>query len=405
MAPKGYQELNKFFAICGNVDENELKFLKTKFNGILYLCNDTVEDMGAPNGFSSVSATFGKDASLHVPFDPLAMQYQPSCSEAPLQVLASYSKFEEAIEFLPKPIIIACKSSRRAGAVYAAYSAVKEGIPPQKVLEEAISKELSFPASEGFKAWVVNTISLVSAIRSRKQSLIFRQLFELQSSTMTYLLADPVSKEAVLIDPVLETADRDFNLVQELGLSLKYVVNTHVHADHITGTGKLKQLCAANAGQSPCSSVIAAVSGAVADVKVSEYDALRFGSFTLFVLATPGHTQGCLSFVLDDLSKVFTGDALLIRGCGRTDFQGGSASTLYRSVHSRLLSNLPGNCLVYPAHDYKGMSCSTIAEERLLNPRMTKSEEEFVHIMDNLNLPRPLQMDEAVPANLVCGIF
>lgn len=229
--------------------------------------------------------------------------------------------------------------------------------------------------------------------------LIFRQLFEKESSTYTYLLADVVSKEALFIDPVLETAGRDSQLVKDLDLNLKFVINTHVHADHVTGTGKLKSL------HPEAKSAISKVSTATADIVFNDGDRIKFGTRYLTVLATPGHTAGCVCFLLDDESAVFTGDALLIRGCGRTDFQGGSAAQLYDSVHSKLLGVLPPACAVYPAHDYLGRTSSTIHEEQTLNPRLTKSKAEFVNIMHNLNLAYPKQIDKALPANLACGVF
>ncbi|XP_075763242.1 persulfide dioxygenase ETHE1, mitochondrial-like isoform X1 [Pelodiscus sinensis] len=222
-------------------------------------------------------------------------------------------------------------------------------------------------------------------------------LFEPESCTYTYLLADRESKEAVLIDPVLETAKRDAKLVRELGLNLLFAANTHCHADHITGTGLLKKMLPG------CRSVIAKDSGASADIHIQEGHALEFGAFALEARATPGHTDGCLTYVLNDRTMAFTGDALLIRGCGRTDFQQGSPETLYRSVHEKIFT-LPGDCLIYPAHDYTGQTVSTVEEERTLNPRLTQSLEAFVQLMNNLNLPKPKKMDFAVPANLKCGI-
>ncbi|XP_074837598.1 persulfide dioxygenase ETHE1, mitochondrial-like [Carettochelys insculpta] len=232
---------------------------------------------------------------------------------------------------------------------------------------------------------------------AQSQRLLFRQLFEPESCTYTYLLADRQTKEAILIDPVLETAKRDAKLVRELGLNLLCAANTHCHADHITGTGLLKKLLPG------CRSVISKASGALADVHIHEGDALEFGAFALEAHATPGHTDGCLTYVLNDQSMAFTGDALLIRGCGRTDFQQGSPETLYRSVHEKIFT-LPGDCLVYPAHDYTGQTVSTVEEERTLNPRLTQSLEAFVQLMNNLNLAPPKKMGIAVPANLKCGI-
>lgn len=227
--------------------------------------------------------------------------------------------------------------------------------------------------------------------------MILRQLFESESSTYTYLLADADCKEAVLIDPVLETVDRDLKLIDELGLSLKLAVNTHCHADHITGTGLLKK------SVSGLKSAISKQSGATADILLSEGDKITFGKHCLTVRETPGHTDGCITFVTGDQSIAFTGDTLLIRGCGRTDFQQGCARTLYESVHLKIFT-LPEQCLIYPAHDYKGQTVSTVGEEKKFNPRLTKTLEEFMDIMSNLNLSKPAKIDIAVPANLVCGV-
>ncbi|XP_028985580.1 persulfide dioxygenase ETHE1, mitochondrial [Betta splendens] len=232
---------------------------------------------------------------------------------------------------------------------------------------------------------------------AQSRGLLFRQLFESESSTYTYLLADAQTKEAVLIDPVLETIDRDLKLIEELGLDLKVAVNTHCHADHITSTGLMKNRVVG------LQSAISKFSGAAADIQLSEGDHITFGKHRLTVRETPGHTDGCVTLVLGDQSMAFTGDALLIRGCGRTDFQQGSAEKLYESIHEKIFT-LPESCLLYPAHDYKGRTVSTVGEERRFNPRLTKSLEEFVNIMDNLNLPKPKKMDVSIPANLVCGV-
>uniref|UniRef100_A0A8C1MS32 Persulfide dioxygenase ETHE1, mitochondrial n=1 Tax=Cyprinus carpio TaxID=7962 RepID=A0A8C1MS32_CYPCA len=226
---------------------------------------------------------------------------------------------------------------------------------------------------------------------------LFRQLFESESSTYTYLLADTDTGEAVLIDPVLETVDRDLQLITELGLTLKVALNTHCHADHITGSGLLKKKVFG------LKSAISRHSGAAADLLLSEGDRIRFGKHSLTVRETPGHTDGCVTYVTEDERMAFTGDALLIRGCGRTDFQQGSAQRLYQSVHQKIFS-LPGHCFVYPAHDYKGQSVSTVEEEKKFNPRLTKTLHEFVSVMNNLKLPKPQKIDISVPANLVCGL-
>ena len=226
--------------------------------------------------------------------------------------------------------------------------------------------------------------------------LIFRQLFDPTSSTYTYLLGD--GGQAVLVDPVFEQAQRDEALLRELGLRLVATLDTHVHADHVTGAWLLKQRCGSEIA------VAAAAAAAYVDRPLRDGDHVSFGSRHLEVRATPGHTDGCLSFVLDDHSMAFTGDALLIRGCGRTDFQQGSAQRLFRSVRSRLLS-LPPGCLLYPAHDYKGNTVTSVAEELRFNPRLggDVNEADFVGHMENLHLPHPKLIDIAVPANLKSG--
>ncbi|KAL7186104.1 hypothetical protein ACSBR2_027958 [Camellia fascicularis] len=210
---------------------------------------------------------------------------------------------------------------------------------------------------------------------SSSPKLLFRQLFEKDSSTYTYLLADQSHPEmpALLVDPVDKTVDRDLSLVKDLGLKLIYAINTHVHADHVTGTGLIKTKV------SGVRSIISKASNAKADLFVEPGDKICFGDLFLEVRATPGHTLGCVTYVTGDgpdqpqPRMAFTGDALLIRGCGRTDFQGGSSELLYKSVHSQIFT-LPKDTLIYPAHDYKGFTVSTIQEEMLYNPRLTKDE-------------------------------
>jgi sulfur dioxygenase len=228
--------------------------------------------------------------------------------------------------------------------------------------------------------------------------MIFRQLFDPQSSTYTYLLADSATREAVLIDPVFEHARRDGALIEELGLKLAWTLETHVHADHVTGASLLKR----RFGSRIALSKDGGAEGA--DRLLADGERVGFGRRSLEVRATPGHTGGCLSYVLDDQSMVFTGDALLIRGCGRTDFQEGSPQRLYRSVRDRIFP-LPDHCLIYPAHDYRGLTSSSVAEERMYNPRLAESigEGDFVGYMKHLGLAHPKLMDVAVPANLRCG--
>jgi glyoxylase-like metal-dependent hydrolase (beta-lactamase superfamily II) len=230
--------------------------------------------------------------------------------------------------------------------------------------------------------------------------MIFRQLFEPQSSAYTYLVACADSREAALIDPVLETADRDLTLLAELGLTLKYTIETHIHADHVTGAARLRE-------RTGCHCALPERSGAArVDVPVREGEPIRVGGLSLRPLYTPGHTDDHYSYFLDDAgtARVFTGDALLIDGCGRTDFQNGDSATLYRSVHEKLFT-LPDDTLVYPGHDYQQRRVSSIGQERERNPRLGggKTLEEFVAIMAALHLPRPKKIDIAVPANRACG--
>lgn len=244
----------------------------------------------------------------------------------------------------------------------------------------------------------LRNVTMLSERKPFSPDFFFRQLFDEKSWTYTYLLADINSKEAILIDPVLEQAKRDAQLVQELGLKLTYALNTHMHADHITGTGYLKQLLPGTV------SVISEASGAKADRHLKDNEVVQFGRFEVRALGTPGHTNGCMTFVVEEQGIAFTGDTLLIRGCGRTDFQEGNSRTLYKSVHEKIFT-LPDNFRLFPAHDYKGNMETTVAEEKQYNPRLTKDVDTFVEIMENLNLPYPKMIDKAVPANRECGVY
>ena len=228
--------------------------------------------------------------------------------------------------------------------------------------------------------------------------LVFRQLFDPTSSTYTYLLGCSSTREALLIDPVFEQVRRDGALVAELGLTLSWTLDTHVHADHVTGAWLLKQRLGSRIA-------LSAASGASgADRLLQDGDRIEFGRRALEVRSTPGHTSGCVTYVLDDESMAFTGDCLMIRGSGRTDFQQGDPRALYRSVRSRIFS-LPESCLLYPAHDYRGLTVSSVVEEKKFNPRLGGeiAENDYVGYMKNLDLPHPKKIDEAVPANLRCG--
>lgn len=227
--------------------------------------------------------------------------------------------------------------------------------------------------------------------------MIFRQLFEPLSSTYTYLLGCEATGQAVLIDPVIVAMDRDLAEVSRLGLTLVYSLDTHIHADHITAGLELKKkvgskIAAPAYDRLPC-----------ADFGIEDGTPFQVGGMTLQPLHTPGHTDGHFAYLFGD--RVFTGDALLIEGCGRTDFQNGDADALYKSVREKLFS-LADDVLVYPAHDYEGRHVSSIAQEKKRNPRLgvERTLEEFKSIMANLNLPYPKFIDYAVPGNLQCGV-
>ena len=231
--------------------------------------------------------------------------------------------------------------------------------------------------------------------------MIFHQLFEQSSSTYTYLIACPERGEAALIDPVLETVERDLRVIQELGLSLTYSIDTHIHADHLTSAVKLKALTQSKIvypkqTELPC-----------ADLYVEEGVVFSVGSVELHPLFTPGHTDHHYAYLIQQgvQQMVFTGDALLIDACGRTDFQSGDASVLYDSIQQKLFT-LPDETLVYPAHDYTGHYVSSIAQEKTRNPRLRNeiSKEQFLEIMDSLDLPYPKKIDFAVPGNKACGV-
>jgi glyoxylase-like metal-dependent hydrolase (beta-lactamase superfamily II)/rhodanese-related sulfurtransferase len=226
--------------------------------------------------------------------------------------------------------------------------------------------------------------------------MIFRQLFDSVSGTYSYLLASRAGGEALILDPVLEKADRYCQLLRELDLRLVKAVDTHLHADHVTGLGELRD-------RTQCITIMGDQSKAdVVSMRVSDGDRVTIEGLSLDVMYTPGHTDDSYSYLMGD--RVFTGDTLLIRGTGRTDFQNGSSRAQYESIFNRLLK-LPDETMVFPAHDYKGDTVSTIGEERRYNPRLqVRSVEEYIELMANLKLPNPKMMDVAVPANMQVGL-
>lgn len=228
------------------------------------------------------------------------------------------------------------------------------------------------------------------------KNLIFRQLFDHETWTYTYLLADAASKEAVLIDTVKEQVERDLSILKELGLKLKYVLDTHVHADHVTGAAKLRAATGAKTGISKTAGV------SCADLALEDGQELTFGEFKIKAMTTPGHTDTCMSFYSEGM--VFTGDTLFVRDVGRTDFQQGSNQKMFESIRGKIFG-LPEDTLVYPGHDYRGQTVSTVEEEKRLNPKVGKAStyDHFEAEMKAMKLGPPKRLHIAVPANLKCG--
>jgi len=375
-------------ALCGDLQPSLVAVLASRYKAWLY-----VNEEGNPNYFKD-KIQEGGAAAVVTPF--------PGPPTLPSQEQAD--AVLEALDKLPRPLMIQCTSGMRAGAALLLWLAKSRGYSEASAKQFANDADLKFftrcTRCGPVRDWVLAQLPEQDAglVQSLGQGLVFTQLFDPESSTFTYLLGCSASKECVLIDPVLEQRERDLQRVREAGMTLKYVLNTHCHADHVTSGGTIRKELPS------VQTVISRASGAKADVLVDPGDKVTFGSFALEALPTPGHTNGCVTWHLPGTPPmIFTGDALLIRGCGRTDFQQGSSETLYESVHGKLFT-LPGDTLVYPGHDYKSRTVSTVEEERRFNPRLTKSKEEFAQIMAGLGLPYPKKMDVAVPANMVCGI-
>lgn len=255
-------------------------------------------------------------------------------------------------------------------------------------------KELDYPVT-GAAVFNFSDFDKIKGERVRS-GIIFQQLFEPETSTYTYIIADAKTKEAAIIDPVLETVDRDIKLIEELGLKPIYALDTHIHADHITGAGELRKRISVK------TAVSQNAQAECIDIPLEDGQELILGDKKIKVIATPGHTNTCLSYYFDGM--IFTGDTLLIRSCGRTDFQQGSSDNLFQSVREKLFK-LPDETTVYPGHDYRGHTSSTIGTEKKHNARLKESidREGFRKIMSELKLANPQKIHEAVPANLACG--
>ncbi|MEI6063902.1 MAG: FAD/NAD(P)-binding protein [Pseudanabaena sp. ELA748] len=271
-------------------------------------------------------------------------------------------------------------------------------VPELRVQAQALAETLLRSLPLRVRSIPTTPLLIGDILQQVNSTLIFRQFFDPETSSYNYLIADRQTREAVLVDPVLEQVERDLQAIDDLGLTLRYSLETHIHADHVTGAGKLRQLRGVQ--------VLVPENAAVlkADLSLADGEILTIGSVTIKAIATNGHTNAHLSYLVND-THLLTGDALFIRGCGRTDFQGGDAGMLYDAVTEKLFT-LPDETLVYPAHDYKGRTVSTIDEEKRLNPRFSdRTREQFITIMSNLNLAFPKKMNEAVPANEYCGDF
>jgi len=380
-------ENNSVF-LCGDLDDFAIDSLLKEFGIQSWLYLDPETNAWNPRAFVRAFEQFeGREEKTFkvIPIDG------NNLNENLKKELLEYMRTE-----FKTPAVIQCSTATRASIPYVLHMAEKLSLSFETAMRVARDMELNVTTRENFVAFLKRSIEK----KSSDSEVIFRQLFEKESSTYTYLLGCAETRECLLIDPVLETVERDLRVVDELGLKLKLCVNTHCHADHITGSGEIKKM------RKEVKSVISKRAGAMADVLIDEGDVVQVRtSVKLKCLATPGHTDGCVSFVLGDNTDVFTGDALLIRGCGRTDFQGGSSETLFDGVTGKLFGGLPDTCKVWPAHDYKGRMVSTIGEEKLLNPRLGagKTKEEFVQIMKDLNLPYPKKIDASLPRNLKCG--
>eukprot|EP00927_Polykrikos_kofoidii_P037340 TRINITY_DN31491_c0_g1_i1.p1 TRINITY_DN31491_c0_g1~~TRINITY_DN31491_c0_g1_i1.p1 ORF type:complete len:478 (+),score=64.88 TRINITY_DN31491_c0_g1_i1:88-1434(+) len=404
-------------SVCGDLPEHVVRELiaQKRYAAWLYIESASSEHY-LPHVFG------GENSTVELVAEEWARPVPASDAQADAVV--------EAIDRLPRPLMVQCRTGGRASAALAYWLARRRGYSAASLLQLAEDADLKVftrcTVCGPVKDWLLSKLggqttaepgAPAAALTTRRTGdLIFVQLFDPASCTLTYLLGSQSSKTCLLLDPVLEQKERDLMLVDELGLSLKYVVNTHCHADHITSGSAIR------AERPEVRTVISRASGACADMYIEEGDILDLGGreadgspgLRLKAIATPGHTDGCVCFHLEPTppasererpheAMIFTGDTLLIRGCGRTDFQHGDSARLYQNVQSKIFT-LPETTLVFPAHDYKGRTVSSVGEEKKYNPRLTKSQDEFVTLMSELSLPYPKKMDVAVLANMQCGV-
>jgi len=384
-------------SLCGYLPPEVMENLAPRYKSWIFL-NKATDPNFYPEELALASVNHVE--VLPIPGPPLPMPTDEQVESA-----------LNAMDRLPRPLMLQCSSGNRAGVLLLLWLVKKHGYSVETAQKLARDCDLKFwtrcSNCGPMREWLLARLDRMPSgetpcdgeILTAVESFVFSQLFDPESCTFTYIVGCESTKEAILIDPVREQKDRDMTMLSELGLELRYVVNTHAHADHVTAGGRIR------AEKPEVRTVISKASGARADVLAEAGDKVVFGNFHIEAIATPGHTKGCLSWLLQASGKgmVFTGDALLIGGCGRTDFQQGDAGELYDSVHSKLFT-LPDDTLVYPGHDYHGHSVSTIAEEKRSNPRLTKSRDQFVKMMAELELPLPAKMDIAVRANMLCGI-
>eukprot|EP01067_Filipodium_phascolosomae_P006934 Filipodium_phascolosomae@DN532_c0_g1_i1.p1 len=315
---------------------------------------------------------------------------------------AMADRLVDEINRLPRPCLVQCEGAIRAGsAAMMAFLKNNPDMSMEELLEFEKDTEILYYDYPMFPPWVHNylkahTLQLVPDVPG---GVWFRQLFDINTWTYTYILADPVSREAIIIDPVLEEVPRDVDLINQNGLKLVAAINTHVHADHVTGTGCLKK------SFEGFDTILGldAKPFAVADRYAGHGQKIYFGDRYVEARNTPGHTPACISLVLDNHTKIFTGDALFVNGCGRTDLPGGCAETLYNSINREIFA-LPEACTIYPAHDYKGNLCSSVGMEKRYNPRTNLGKAGFVEFMNNLKLQLPQKVEEAVRMNMEDGV-